>query len=92
MNRLSEDERRNIVDTCDSEIIKVIDVDNLFKIYKYLIDNGIYFARDLIVDYLDIFVLDYDCFVTRFEELKKKLGSNYIEVLENDISNLEELC
>lgn len=92
MNTLSEDEIRNIVDTFDSEIIKGIDVDNLFKIYKYLIDNGIYFARDLIVDYLDIFVLDYDCFVTRFEELKKKLGSNYIEVLENDISNLEELC
>ena len=88
----NEEEIKNIVDTFDEEIIKKVDIDNLFKIYKYLIDNGIYFARDLIVDYLDIFTLDYDEFVTRFEKLKSELGSNYVEILENDISKLEDLC
>lgn len=88
----NEEEIKNIVDTFDEDIIKKVDIDNLFKIYKYLIDNGIYFARDLIVDYLDIFTLDYDEFVIKFEKLKNKLGSNYIEMLESDISKLEDLC
>ena len=88
----NEEEIKNIVDTFDEEIIKKVDIDNLFKIYKYLIDNGIYFARDLIVDYLDIFTLDYDEFVIKFEKLKNELGSNYVEILESDISKLEDLC
>ena len=92
MNTLSEDEIRNIVDTFDSELVKKINVDNLSKIYKYLLNNGIYFVKDLVVDYLDMFINDYEDFKTKFEELKNSLGSNYIEVLENDSTLWESLC
>ncbi len=91
-NMFNEDEIKNIIDTFDSELVKKIDVDNLSKIYKYLINNGIYFAKDLVVDYLDMFINDYEDFKTKFEELKNSLGSNYIEVLENDSTLWESLC
>lgn len=88
----NEDEIKNIVDTFDSELVKKINVDNLSKIYKYLLNNGIYFVKDLVADYLDMFINDYEDFRVRFEELKNSLGSNYIEILENDSTLWESLC
>ena len=88
----NEDEIKNIVDTYDSELTKKIDENNLSKIYKYLLNNGIYFVKDLVVDYLDIFTNGYDEFVKKFEDLKNKLGSNYVEILENDSTLWESLC
>lgn len=88
----NEDEIKNIIDTFDGELVKKIDVDNLSKIYKYLLNNGIYFVKDLVVDYLDMFINDYEDFRVRFEELKNSLGSNYIEILENDSTLWESLC
>ena len=90
-NMFNEDEIKNITDTFDSELVKKINVDNLSKIYKYLLNNGIYFAKDLVVDYLDMFINDYEDFKTKFEELKNSLGSNYIEALENDSTLWESL-
>ena len=91
-NMFNEDEIKNIINSFDSELVKKINVDNLSKIYKYLLNNGIYFAKDLVVDYLDMFINDYEDFRVRFEKLKNSLGSNYIEVLENDSTLWESLC
>jgi len=88
----NEDEIKTIINSFDSELVKKIDVDNLSKIYKYLLNNGIYFVKDLVVDYLDMFINDYEDFKVRFEKLKNSLGSNYIEVLEKDSTLWESLC
>ena len=88
----NEDEIKNIINSFDSELVKKIDVNNLSKIYRYLLNNGIYFVKDLVVDYLDMFINDYEDFKTKFEKLKNSLGSNYIEVLEKDSTLWESLC
>lgn len=64
----------------------------LNTIIKKCEELGIYFAKDLVVDYLDIFTNGYDEFVKKFEDLKNKLGSNYVEILENDSTLWESLC
>ena len=47
----------------DEETIKQINEDNLIKIYNYLINDGIYFAKDLFISSLDLFLLPSDIFI-----------------------------
>jgi phospholipid N-methyltransferase len=73
----------------DDETISEIDRENVSKIMKYLIDNGVYYAKDLFISSLDLFLLPSDNFIEQFEKLKTKLGSNYVEELGEDTSLIE---
>ena len=73
----------------DEEIIKELDINNVAKIYKYLVDNGIYYAKDLLLESLDLFLLPKEEFITKFEKLKNVLGEDYINKLGEDRSLLE---
>ncbi len=73
----------------DEEIIKELDINNVAKIYKYLVDNGIYYAKDLLLESLDLFLLPKEEFITKFEKLKNVLGEDYINKLGEDLSLLE---
>lgn len=73
----------------DEETIYMLNSVNVAKILKYLNDNNIYYAKDLLLTSLDLFLLPYDKFINQFEKLKNKLGSEYIEKLGEDISLIE---
>ncbi len=73
----------------DDETISEIDSENVSKIMKYLKDNGVYYAKDLFITSLDLFLLPSDNFIDQFEKLKTKLGSNYVEELGEDTSLIE---
>ena len=73
----------------DDETISEIDSENVSKIMKYLKDNGVYYAKDLFISSLDLFLLPSDNFIDQFEKLKTKLGSNYVEELGEDTSLIE---
>ena len=72
---------------CD-ETISELDKNNLEEILKYLNDNGVYYSKDLLLTSLDLFLLPKEEFIKRFEKLKNKLGSNYVEKLGEDIDTL----
>ena len=72
----------------DEEIAKM-DAENIYKILNYLDKNGIYYAKDLILSSLDLFLLPADEFIKKFEKLKNKLGNDYIDKLGEDISLIE---
>ena len=59
------------------------------KIYNYLITNGIYYAKDIFVGQVDLFLMEYDLFVDKFEKLKRELGDNYVELLAEDSSLID---
>lgn len=73
----------------DDEMINSIDIDNVAKISKYLKDNNIYYAKDLFLSNLDLFLLPHNIFINKFELLKNKLGSNYVDKLGCDASLIE---
>ena len=73
----------------DDETISEIDSENVSKLMKYLKDNGVYYAKDLFITSLDLFLLPSDIFIDQFEKLKTKLGSNYVEELGEDTSLIE---
>lgn len=71
------------------DMIKNIDVNNVSKIYKYLEENDVYYAKDLFLSNLDLFLLPCDIFAKKFELLKQKLGSNFVDKLGCDASLIE---
>jgi hypothetical protein len=73
----------------DDEMISKIDSTNVSKIFEYLKQNNIYYAKDLFLSSLDLFLLPADQFIKQFEKLKMKLGTDYVEKLGNDMSNIE---
>lgn len=73
----------------DDEMISEIDVNNVVKIFEYLGNNGVYFAKDLFLISLDLFLLPSSEFINKFERLKSKLGEDYIDKLGEDISLIE---
>lgn len=73
----------------DDEMISQIEEENVAKIYSYLIKEGIYYAKDLFISSLDLFLLPSEVFIQKFEKLKNELGSDYINKLGEDSSLIE---
>ena len=73
----------------DDETIGRIAPENVYKIFNYLKENRIYFANDLFILFLDLFLLPFEQFRGSFERLKNKLGENYVMKLEGDFSLME---
>ena len=82
MKYFDEDDIIQLKETFDSEVLKKIDYENLIECYEYLISERVYFAKDILLEYLDLYLIDYDEFKNLFESLKRDLGSDYIEKLE----------
>ena len=73
----------------DEEMIEQINLENVSKILRYLNDNMVYYAKDLLLSSLDLFLLPADQFIKKFENLKNKLGPNFVEKLGEDASLIE---
>jgi len=86
---LDEIDIKILKENFDEELINQIDNVNVNKIFKYLEENGIYYAKDLFLSSLDLFLLSFEEFVKKFEKLKTKLGDEYIEKLGADSSLIE---
>ncbi len=86
---LDEIDTKILMENFDHEMLKKIDNNNVNIIMNYLLENGIYYAKDILLNSLDLFLLDSNVFIEKFEILKKKLGENYIEKLGEDISLIE---
>ncbi|MBQ6477383.1 MAG: hypothetical protein IJI43_03010 [Bacilli bacterium] len=86
---LDEIDIKILKENFDEGLINQIDSDNVSRIFKYLEDNGIYYAKDLLLNSLDLFLLNYEEFVKKFESLKNKLGEDYINKLGEDSSLIE---
>ena len=73
----------------DEELISQIDADNIAKIFNYLNDNGIYYAKDLLLNSLDLFLYPSEIFIKKFEHLKDVLGVDFVDKLGEDSSLIE---
>ncbi len=73
----------------DIDMIEKLDSENVYYIYKYLTDNGIYYVKDLLITSLDLFLLPYQEFIRKFEILKEKVGVDFAEKLGEDLSLIE---
>lgn len=84
-----EIDKKVLKENFDEEMINKIEPENIAKIVKYLLDNNVYYAKDLLLSSLNLFLLPSSEFIKKFEKLKKELGKNYVEKLEEDTSLIE---
>ena len=89
MNELNEIDIKILKENFDEDLIKQIDLDNLSKIFSYLISNGVYYAKDLFLNSLDLFLYPCEVFIKKFEHLKKVLGNEFVDKLGEDTSLIE---
>ena len=73
----------------DESLINQIDADNVIKIFKYLKNNGVYYAKDLLLNSLDLFLYPCEEFIKKFEHLKSTLGKEFVDKLGEDVSLIE---
>ena len=86
---LDEIDIKILKENFDEELISQIDADNIAKIFNYLNDNGIYYAKDLLLNSLDLFLYPSEIFIKKFEHLKDVLGVDFVDKLGDDSSSIE---
>ena len=72
----------------DEDIAKM-DALNISKIFRYLQENNVYYAKDLLLLSLDLFLLPVEEFINNFEKLKTILGTDFVDKLGEDSSLIE---
>ena len=58
---------------------------NFLKVCSLLKKNNIYCIDDIIVNYLDLFMMDESKLESKLEKLKEQLGKNYSFIIGNDL-------
>lgn len=84
------DELDLLIEGYGAEKVKKLDNDNVYNIILYLEGNKIKYWKDIMNNYFDLFLLNSDDFINRFEKLKQK-HNNYLEEIGNNIEIIEEM-
>ena len=72
------------------KVIVKMQLDSLdIKIFRYLQENNVYYAKNLLLSSLDLFLLPVEEFINRFEKLKTILGTDFVDKLGEDSSLIE---
>lgn len=88
---LDDDAVNNIIETFDNELLKKLERNNIIAIINYLESNNIDFIEDILSYYTDLFILNVDEFIRRFEILKEKYGKNFCYNLAYKLDILESM-
>ncbi len=89
MNEIDEIDIKILKENFDEDLIKQIDTENISKILSYLNSNGVYYAKDLFLNSLDLFLYPCEIFIKKFEHLKEVLGNEFVDKLGEDVSLIE---
>ena len=74
----------------EKNYIKNIDGENVKKIVIFLLENKCDYIEELIEDYLDLFTIDYNDFVIKYNKLNEKYNNDLINKISEDMNILEE--
>lgn len=69
--------------------INKIDQNNMKKIIEFLKKEHCEFIQDIIEDYLDLFLIDYDVFVKKYNLLNEQFNHEYLSFVASDMNLLE---
>ena len=87
---LNELDYRLLLNKYDFDYLKSIDYCNFMEVYIFLENRNVYFINDLLIHYLEIFTLDFVIVEKAFNALFKKYGDDYISIIGNNMSLLDD--
>lgn len=73
----------------EKEYINNLDYNKFIKIYNLFNEYKFYFIDDIILNYLEIFQMEYDDVKEKLLFLKEKLGDNFVYIIGSDMRYLE---
>ena len=79
----------NITQKYEYSVLKYLNKDNIDKILNFLEEEKCSFIEDLMEDYLDLFLFDYEDFKNRYNILNMKYPS-YLDRCRENMNLLEE--
>ena len=80
-----------ILDNYEESYLNTLDENNFKKIYELFKSYNFYFIDDIILNYLEIFEMDYDEVKEKLNILKEQLGYNFVYKIGNDMSYLNKI-
>lgn len=80
-----------ILDKYSDSINEKLNLENIAKIIYFLKEKNCTYIKDILEDYMDIFTIEYDVFVSRFNHLDEKYNNRYINICNVNMNHLEEL-
>lgn len=75
----------------DTEYLNSLDEDNFVKIYNLFKKYKFYFIEDIVLNYLEIFSMEYDVVEEGMALLKDKLGDNFVKIIGSNMNYLDEI-
>lgn len=78
----------NLFNQYEKDLFLNIDKDNYKKILDFLYLEVPEYTEDIVTNYLDLFLINYEEFKNKYNKLKDKYGINF---LKEDISILEQI-
>lgn len=75
----------------DESYIELLDETNFVKIYQLFKNYQFYYIDDIILKYLEIFEMHYDDVEQGILLLKEKLGEDFVRIIGNDMTYLDEI-
>ena len=75
----------------DIQFLNSLNEEKFLKIYNLFKEYNFYFIEDIILNYLEIFLFEYDEVLKGINLLKEKLGDNFVNIIGNDMVHLDLL-
>lgn len=72
------------------DVIKDLNKDNINKIIEFLRNNNCNYIESIISDYLDLFTIDYEVFVTKYKYLNEKYQNKFLVKASENMNLFEE--
>lgn len=79
-----------IINKYEKSIVSSLDTENMTKIIDFLQQQNCDFIDEIVENYLDLFILDIDDFVLKYNKLNQKYKNKFLEEASFDMNKLDE--
>lgn len=80
----------DIIEKYSVDVFKNLNKDNMVEIVHFLESQNCDFIEDILEDYLDLFTMEYNEFLNKYNKLNKKYDFNLLNKASEDMNILEE--
>lgn len=80
-----------VYDSYEDFYLNDLEEDNFLEIYNLFKKYNFYYINDIVLAYLDLFMLDKEIVERGIIKLREKLGDRFVYIIGNNLSYLREI-